>query len=302
MSRDVNSYRPTSFSSKTVLGEPMATRGVVVSTNTDDDSNDQSDDQRVIDAETFLKENPLPEEVISLICRLPSMCSRLTSPDYIDSLNMNELTTLARALKINTSPSSTVTIKSRRSRERGLQTKAQILQSISEKFGEQWTTIYDIANDMRNSSRSLRRRKQSKTSNGINYAFEINDSRLNGNRSEINKAISYVQTSVKLPTRDELIFLSDEEYEAAVSFYRATHPEVIDLNKLPSINDVTTEQQLLGISRETTEALRSCNQQVITAKKFIDQIKENQLAKIGNPQNFSNNFTNQQDTESSEEH
>ena len=144
---------------------------------------------------------------------------------------------------------------------------------------------------MRNSSRSLRRRKQSKTSNGINYSFEINDSRLNGNRSEINKAISYVQTSVKLPTRDELIFLSDEEYEAAVSFYRATHPEVIDLNKLPSINDVTTEQQLLGISRETTEALRSCN-----------QIKENQLAKIGNPQNFSNNFTNQQDTESSEEH
>ena len=303
MSKDVNSYRPTSFSSKTVLGEPMATRGVVVSINTDDDSNDPSDDQRVIDVETFLKENPLPEEAVGLICRLPSMCSCLTSPDYYDSLTMNELLTVARALKINTSQSEAKSMKSRRSRERGLQTKAHILSLISDKFGEQWTTIYDIASEMRNSSRSLRRRKQNKVTINSNYAFETNETKLNGNRSEINKALSYIQSAVTLPTRDELIFLTDDEYEAAIRFYKATHPETIDLKKLPSGTDTTTLQQLVGTVRETTEALRACYQQAIIKKKLTDAIKDNQVEKNSTSPDFNNNnFSNQPDTESSEEH
>lgn len=302
MSKDVNSYRPTSFSSKTVLGEPMATRGVVVSTNTDDESNDQSEDQRVIDVETFLKENPLPEEVANLICRLPSMCSRLTSPEYYDSLNMNEILTVARALKINTSQSGAISMKSRRSRERGLQTKAQILSAISEKFGEQWTTMYDIANEIRNSSRSLRRRKQNKSPIDSNYSFDTNETKLNGSHSEINRALSYIQTAVKLPTRDELIFLTDEEFDQAIRFYRATHSEIIDLDQLPGGTDITTLQQIVGTTRETTKALYSCYQKAMINKKFIDKIKEHQVAKTTTSPEFTHNFTTNQETESSDEH
>lgn len=302
MSKDVNSYRPTSYSSKTVLREPMATRGVVVSTNTSDDSNDQSDDQRVTDADAFLKDNPLTDEVCNLICRLPSMCSLLTSPDTCNYLNMNELQIVARALKINTAQSNQVSMRSRRSRERGIQTKTQILSLISEKFGEQWTTICDIANDMKNSSRSARRRKPNRALNATNLNCNPNEARLNGNRSEINRAISYVQTSPKLPTRDELIFLTDDEYEAAIRYYRATHPEVIDLNELQSGSDVTALEQLAGTFKETTEALHNCLQQAIKTRKFIEKIKENQKGKNASSPNFNNNFTNQQDTESSEEH
>ncbi|OHT14864.1 hypothetical protein TRFO_42856 [Tritrichomonas foetus] len=255
----------------------MATRGVVVSTNTSDDSNSQSEEQRVLDVEAFLAENPIPDDAVNLICRLPSMCSLLTSNESLDCLSTNELLTVSRALKINAS--AFLTMKSRRSRDRGLQTKTHMLTLIAEKFGEQWTTLYDIAKEMKNSSRSLRRRKPQKVMS--TYSFDSPDSKLSGNRSEINTAISFIQKSQKMPTRDELIFLNDDEYETALQFYRATHPEIIDINDLPQGNDATTLQHLYGVVKETTDALKGYLKVATNARTFIDRIEEHQKRRNG---------------------
>lgn len=299
MSKDVNNYRPTSFSSKTPLGEPMATRGVAVSTNTSDDSNDGSE---VNNIEDFLRENPLPDEAINLICRLPPNCNLLTSDDSIDSLTMSELITVSHALKINNVQTLATKTKSRKNKESGSEAKVQILSLIADKFGENWTILYDIAQDTKNSSRSLRRRKPNKSATSSTSSFEQFEPKLSGNRSEINQALAHTQKSKYPPTRDELIFLTDEEYESALNFYKATHPMFVTPNDKDRGQDVTTLLQVYGVVKETTEAIKSYYQHEQATSKYIEKIKEHLKTKRCDASTFQNLSNTQPDSDSSDEH
>lgn len=300
MSKDVNSYRPTSFSSRINLGEPMTTRGIVVSTNTSDDSNEGSDDSQLFNVETFLKENPLNFNIAGFICRLPQKCSLLTSPESLDCLNMTELISVASALKIIQSQQTIQYSKSRRSRENIIKIKTKLLTQIAEKFGEQWLTLHDCATDIKNANKSTRRKKPTKVSSSASFSTEISEIKLSGAQSGINQALSCIQSSKKMPSRDELIYLTDAEYESAKSFYHSTHSEIVDLKNLPSGNsDVTILQQILSSMRESTSAQRICLQHTLILKKLTDKINE-QKTKSSNFADLQNLSSLPQESDSSD--
>ena len=326
MSKETNSYRPTSFSMKSITTAPMATRGVS-STNVSDDPNSQNDDSR--SSEFALYVSKLPDDVLGIICRLPIEEDSLTSTQTLDLLTINELLILTKAFDINVDPPLQL-VKTKRSRDRTLQQKEKLMTLVVSKFSGQWSSFYKEVKKLRNYKRNMKRRRiikqpsyfddinqtipspfpststSTSTSNAalsmvINFdenaspysngpplisQYDTSDFHVNfkGNKSEINTGISLVQTAKKLPTRDELIFLTDSEYESAIQFYKATHPEFIDINQLKnnefcSKNDIPAFQMIIGTLKETTNSLRNFHRYANSIRLFLNRVEDYQKAK-----------------------
>lgn len=284
MTTQERNYRPTNFSTKKfpTSTSPMATRGGNMDSSIVDDNEDFDPNQKCSDSDEF--HALAPDEFVPVVCKLPPTAAELSLPETVEYISVNEVTQLMRALHVPFTNQSFVNlIKSRNqkkanNREKGNQRKLEMLKYLANYFGDYWAVIHEDAEN-RNTG-LFKMRKHGKINDSLTFPKNL-DTQFSAYQTELNTALAMLHQCDEMPSRSELIFLSNEEYENAKSYFRTIHPEYVKIKK-PSTkaSDTLTLEFLLGKIRETSDAIDSFYSAAYMAKTFIERIDQHQKQKL----------------------
>lgn len=273
-------YIPAGISLKksSKVTSPMSTR-VVTSEDGNVDDKDDNDN-----SEEYKEELPAfnilaPDELLRVVCKLPSLASELAIPDNVEFVSVNEVQSLLKALGVTFNPSNYNNIIKNKAtrrfnnREKGNQRKYEMLKQLGKHFGNYWTVIHENAEQRSEFPSKLAKKKKDQVI-PLNYGLQYSPY-----RSDISSALSLLHQRERMPSRNEFLFLSDEEYENAKIYFKTIHPDTLKTNNDSSSHEILTLEYLLGKIKETSDAIDDFYNAAYTASAFIERIKQSEASK-----------------------
>lgn len=256
MSKKDTSYRPTPFALRKADTEPMATRGGS-SSNLAEEGDGSAPSPEL---EMLISDSSISDEVAMSIAKLPASSDELLEADSVDILSVNELTQICKTFSIPVTPVAEG-IKGKNRRDRSIQVKSELLALIASRFEDQWKVLHDEMRKRKAPTKRGPRRSEGRTSTASVSSYQ----------TAMNDALMRVMREETMPSREDLVFLNDEEYNAALHFFKATHVDRVS-NTGRSGTEMCALQYLYGITKETTAALEACLSSACAANAFIDRI------------------------------
>ncbi|KAH0787730.1 hypothetical protein GPJ56_008387 [Histomonas meleagridis] len=245
--RETSSYRPTSFSLKSVSPEHMSTRKGKMPAN----KKSQKTSKKSI-IQSMLTEDQITDDIVEIISKLPPSAKDLLADDTPDKVTLDELYSLLNALNIEfTKP------KRRRSSHR-----IKMLRILYDNVSDHWKAIYQYSQ-----SRVQINEKQPKEqpSKPAPRSMQLH-------QPFLNSALSAIHQTDRMPTREEFIFMNDDEYETAIEYFRATHPPSVPIQNNSKPRETPLFEYTYGQMKCTTAALKKCCNTLKKARWYVDMI------------------------------